>query len=99
LAGHHLAAVSDAFIHDLRLTQAQVDELWTFVKKKQEHRQSDDPPEAGDTWIWRAIALPSRLRVISYISHERSEADATAFLAQFKALCSLAINFQLTSWP
>jgi hypothetical protein len=36
-------------------------------------------------WIWRAIALPSRLRVVSYLSHERSEADATTFLAQFKA--------------
>lgn len=85
LAGRHLAAVSNAFIHDLRLTQAQVDELWTFVKKKQEHRQPDDPADVGDTWIWRALALPSRLRVVSYISHERGEADATAFLAQFKA--------------
>ncbi len=36
-------------------------------------------------WIWRAIALPSRLRVVSYISHERSEVEATEFLAQFKA--------------
>ncbi len=36
-------------------------------------------------WIWRAIALPSRLRVVTYISHERSEVEATEFLAQFKA--------------
>lgn len=36
-------------------------------------------------WIWRALALPSRLRVASYLSHERSEAEATAFLAKFKA--------------
>jgi transposase-like protein len=33
LAGQHLAAVSAEFIGDLRLSQAQVDELWTFVKK------------------------------------------------------------------
>jgi IS1 family transposase len=39
----------------------------------------------GDTWIWRALALPSRLRVVSYLSHERSEREATAFIAQFKA--------------
>ena len=45
----------------------------------------NDPAEVGDTWIWRAIALPSRLRVVSYISRERSEADAIAFLGQFKA--------------
>lgn len=36
-------------------------------------------------WIWRAIALPSRLRVVSHISHERSEGEACAFLAKFKA--------------
>ena len=36
-------------------------------------------------WVWRALALPSRLRVVSHLSHERSEAEATAFLAKFKA--------------
>ena len=33
LAGEHATAVSQELIHSLRLTQAQVDELWTFVKK------------------------------------------------------------------
>jgi hypothetical protein len=79
LAGQHAAAISTALICNLHLTQAQVDELWTFVKKKQEHLQPDDPIDVGDMWIWRAIALPSRLRVVSHISHERSEAEAITF--------------------
>lgn len=33
LAGQHAAVVSNHFIRDLHLTQAQIDELWTFVKK------------------------------------------------------------------
>ena len=33
LAGQHAAAVSRRLIRDLHLTQAQIDELWTFVKK------------------------------------------------------------------
>lgn len=33
LAGQHGAAVSSHLIRNLHLTQAQVDELWTFVKK------------------------------------------------------------------
>ena len=33
LAGQHAAAVSHHFIRGLHLTQAQIDELWTFVKK------------------------------------------------------------------
>ena len=33
LAGQHCAAVSAHLIQDVRLSQAQIDELWTFVKK------------------------------------------------------------------
>jgi hypothetical protein len=32
-AGQHAAAVSQHFIRGLHLTQVQIDELWTFVKK------------------------------------------------------------------
>jgi len=53
--------------------------------KKQAYRLPTDPAEFGDTWVWRAMALPSRLRVVTYVSHERSEVEASAFLAQFKA--------------
>lgn len=54
-------------------------------QKKQEHLQADDPSNIGDAWIWRAIALPSHLRVVNHLSHDRSEKEATAFLAAFKA--------------
>ena len=33
LAGEHTAQVNEYLIRDLHLTQVQVDELWTFVKK------------------------------------------------------------------
>jgi hypothetical protein len=35
--------------------------------------------------VWRALALPRHLRVVTHLAHERSEAEATAFLAAFKA--------------
>jgi len=54
-------------------------------QKKQEHLQPLDPDDLGDAWVWRAIALPSHLRVVTHLSHDRSEAEATAFLAEFKA--------------
>ena len=53
--------------------------------EKQAQRQPDDPTDVGDRWIWRAMALPSRLRVLRHLSHERSEAEATVFLATCKA--------------
>jgi hypothetical protein len=39
----------------------------------------------GDYWIWTAISLPSRLRITSYLSQERSEEAATRFIQQIRA--------------
>jgi hypothetical protein len=54
-------------------------------QKKQEHLQPDDPQGVGDAWIWRSIALPSHLRVVNHLSHNRSKKEATRLLAAFKA--------------
>src|SRR5438034_2791627 len=59
--------------------------LVCYPRKKQAHLQPGDPADWGDAWIWRALALPSHLRVVTHLSHERSEEEATAFLAAFKA--------------
>ena len=56
-----------------------------LCQKKQEHLNPDDPSDIGDAWIWRATALPSHLRVITHLSHDRSEEEAITFLAAFKA--------------
>src|SRR5206468_3657204 len=54
-------------------------------EKKQEHLPPDDLRTLGDTWIWKAMAVPSHLRVVNPLSHERSEPEAPTFLAAFKA--------------
>jgi transposase-like protein len=60
LAGQQAAAVSRYVIHDLHLTQAQIDELWTFVKK---NKNTDNRTTRLNTAI-RGFGAPSRCRVI-----------------------------------
>lgn len=55
-----------------------------ICQKKQDHLEPGDAAELGDTWVWKAVDPVSRLRVMSHISHERSEAEATTFIAAFK---------------
>jgi hypothetical protein len=55
-----------------------------LCQKKQAHLKPEDPNGIGDTWVWKAIALPSRLRVVNHLSHQRSEKEAITFLAKFK---------------
>lgn len=55
-------------------------------QKKSRHIDADEPRAGiGDYWIWTAIALPSRLRITSYLSQERSEVSATTFIQQIRA--------------
>jgi IS1 transposase len=54
-------------------------------KKSRNVALDDEATGQGDYWIWTAVALPSRLRVTSYLSRERSEEAAQAFIRQFKA--------------
>src|SRR5262249_4993156 len=54
-------------------------------QEKQAQRQPKDPADVGDLWVWRALALPSRLRVVSHLSHDRSDPEARSFLAKFRA--------------
>src|SRR5215510_9854819 len=54
------------------------------LSKRPEHLQAGDPNDLGDAWVWRAMALPSRLHVVYHLSHQRSEKAAITFLAQLK---------------
>jgi transposase-like protein len=59
LAGQHGAAVGSAMIRDLSLTQVQIDELWTFVKKNKPTAARRTPPMSatpGSGVPWRCPA-------------------------------------------
>jgi transposase-like protein len=59
LAGQHGAVVGSAMIRDLSLTQVQIDELWTFVKKSKPIAVRRTPPMSathGSGVPWRCPA-------------------------------------------
>ncbi len=57
-----------------------------ICQKKSRHIPEDETiPGMGDYWIWRALSVPSRLRLTSYLSQERSEAAATTFIQYLRA--------------
>jgi hypothetical protein len=53
-----------------------------LCQKKQAPRKPTDPNDIGDTWVWKAIALPSRLRVVNHLSPQRSEEEASTLFSQ-----------------
>jgi IS1 family transposase len=55
--GRHCLRLIDYFFRNLHLTECQLDELWTFVFKKEEHLTAFEKlaRRYGDTWIWTAF--------------------------------------------
>lgn len=63
--GLHARALHDARVRDVKVKEAQFDEKWAFVGKKQKHCDPADPADAarGDQWDHTAIDVESRFVV------------------------------------
>ena len=85
-AGEHTQEVSDYLLRNLHVPQAQMDELWTFVQKKEKNLSAWEAlhTEYGDTWIWVVFDPVSKL-VLSLVVGEREEEQAVGVLSQLKA--------------
>jgi len=75
----------DETLRDLPCKKVQVDEIWTFVGKKQRHvRRDDNLAEVGDFWTWVALDADSRL-VPAYAVGKRDHQMAHRFIADLSS--------------
>lgn len=86
-AGQHSARVSAYLMRNLHVEQAQLDELWTFVRKKEKTLSAWEQlhTDWGDTWIWTAFDPVSKL-VLTFHVGERTETEAVGVLGRLKAV-------------
>lgn len=84
-AGQHCQRVSEYMMQGLELTQVQLDELWTFVRKKQRQLSEweKEHTEYGDNWIWTAFDPVHKL-VAAVLVGERTEEEAKGLLGLLK---------------
>jgi IS1 family transposase len=97
-AGQHCQALSECMMQDLNMTQVQLDELWTFVYKKERKLKDWEKlySEWGDTWVWVAFDPVHKL-IIALLVGERSEEEAIGFVARLRARLADACQPLLTS--
>jgi IS1 family transposase len=83
--GEGCAALHDDLMRDLRVALVQVDEQWSFVKKKQKRlNESDDAETMGDQWTYAAVDVVHRA-VISFLVGKRTAATARAFITDLRS--------------
>ncbi len=85
-AGQHCQMLSGYMMRELHVSQVQLDELWTFVRKKERTLKAWEKlhGEWGDTWVWVAFDPVHKL-VIAVLVGERTEEEAVRFVARLRA--------------
>ena len=86
-AGQHCEKVSTYLMKNLKVKQVQLDELWTFVFKKEKTLSAWEKlhSEYGDTWIWTALD-PTHKLVLALVVGGHEEKEAVSVLQKVKAV-------------
>ena len=78
--GESCAAIMNDKMHNLTCRYIQVDEIWSYVQKKQRHITDDDNPlRVGDQWTFVALDADTKI-VPSYLVGKRNLHTATKFM-------------------
>jgi IS1 family transposase len=85
--GEHSQKVSEYLMRNLHVEQVQLDELWTFVFKKEKTLSAWEKlhTEYGDTWVWTALE-PTHKLVLALVLGEHEEEQAVSLLEKVKSL-------------
>src|ERR1700683_593656 len=59
--GQGCAAMMDQTMRNLPCTRLEMDEIWGYVGKKENHRLRGDNPEFGNVWTWCVIDADTKL--------------------------------------
>lgn len=93
--GSGCAAIMDEKMRELPCKRVQVDEIWSYVGKKQRHVKPDDDRErVGDQWTFVAIDAETKL-IPTWLVGKRSRENAHDFMRDLSM--RLANRVQLSS--
>lgn len=86
-AGEQTKRVSSSLLINLRVSECQLDEMWSFIGKKEKNL---DPIEKlqrslGDAWIWIAFDAINKI-VLAYIIGKRTLPHAVSLLEEVKRI-------------
>jgi IS1 family transposase len=77
--GDNCQKIMDEKMRELPCKRIQVDEIWSYVRKKQWKLQPGERARAGDFWTWVALDPDTKL-VPSYLVGKRTSANGLAFI-------------------
>ena len=92
--GEHCHQLMNYFFRNLHLNECQLDELWTFIYKKEDHLTPVDELLGiyGDAWVWIAFSPVCKL-VPAWVVGKRTLANARKLVFRLKSATNGHIPF------
>ncbi|XXT83609.1 IS1 family transposase [Sorangium sp. So ce726] len=82
--GEGCERLHNRLVRDVDCRTVQVDEIWSYVQKKEARVKPGDSPEVGEAYVFVGMASASKL-VISYRVGKRDEVNTAAFIKDLRA--------------
>jgi IS1 family transposase len=73
--GEGCAVLHGRLMRDLRVSRVEMDEVWSFVKKKKRNVKADDPDTVGDQFVFMAMDSTGKA-IISWLVGKRGMRNA-----------------------
>ena len=81
--GEGCSKLHGAMMRDLRVNRIELDEIWSFVGKKQKRVTTADPPDLGDQYTFLALAGTAKA-IVSFRVGKRDQENTSAFVADLR---------------
>lgn len=84
-SGAHAKKVSRFFLRNMRCSECQLDEMWSFIGKKEKNLDAVEKLQGvlGDAWIWIAFDAVTKI-VLAYVIGKRTLSHAVSLLEEVK---------------
>jgi IS1 family transposase len=82
--GEGCARLHDRLFRGLQINVLEVDEIWSFIGKKQGHLKEGDSGELGDSYTYTALDA-NRKAIVSFVVGRRTDETTAAFCDDLRA--------------
>jgi IS1 family transposase len=96
--GRDCAVLHDFMVRDLPISMIELDELWSYVGKKQRRVLPSDSSEVGDQYAFIALDAMNKA-IISYQVGKRNAENTDAFARDLRARVTGKPQISSDAWP
>jgi transposase-like protein/IS1 family transposase len=96
IAGEKCERIMGRYVRNIKVRDVEVDEVWSFLGKKEKRVRPEDDQNLGDAYVFVAIERNTKL-VLNIAMGKRDQLTTNAFIEGLRDAIAPGTSFQITS--